>query len=52
MEEYKPQRRHNDEKPLISLRVGSAKNPRDSLSPIYKMYHLSLSIPKNCLNTM
>jgi len=33
-------------KPLISLRVGSAKNPWDSISPICKTCHLLFSIPK------
>jgi len=35
-----------NEKPLISLRVGSAKISKDLLSPICKMYHLSFSIQK------
>jgi len=32
---------------LISLRVGSAKNPGDSLLPICKIYHMFFSISKN-----
>jgi len=38
--------RQGNGKPFTSLRVGSAKNLRDSLSPVCKMYRVSFSIPK------
>jgi len=48
MEEDKLRRRHKGmEKSLISLVADSAKSPRDSLSPTFKIHNVSFSIPQN-----